>query len=120
MADRHAILSPSAAYRWLACTPSARFEEQIPEEENLYAAEGTLAHELAAVLLLEKTGGRVDDDTLKAIKANPLYSSEMQEYCEGYASFVPDWHAEYTSISNMNTTCLSIYRCNSERAMPPL
>ncbi|EIY48022.1 DUF2800 domain-containing protein [Bacteroides nordii] len=88
MADRHAILSPSAAYRWLACTPSARFEEQIPEEENLYAAEGTLAHELAAVLLLEKTGGRVDDDTLKAIKANPLYSSEMQEYCEGYASFV--------------------------------
>lgn len=90
MADRHAILSPSAAYRWLACTPSARFEEQIPEEENVYAAEGTLAHELAALLLLEKTGGNADENALKRIKDNPLYNSEMQEYCEGYASFVAE------------------------------
>lgn len=52
----HAILSPSSAYRWLACTPSARFEEQIPEEESEYAAEGTLAHELAALVLSGRSG----------------------------------------------------------------
>lgn len=52
----HAILSPSAAYRWLVCTPSARFEEQIPEEESEYAAEGTLAHDLAALVLSIRSG----------------------------------------------------------------
>ena len=56
MERKHAILSPSAAYRWLACTPSARFEEQLPEEESTYAAEGTLAHELAALLLSASWG----------------------------------------------------------------
>ncbi len=85
MEKRHAILSPSAAHRWLACTPSARFEEQLPEEESTYAAEGTLAHELAALLLTGKSGVAISD-----IKANPLYSTEMLEYCEGYAEFVTE------------------------------
>ncbi len=56
MPTRHAILGPSSAYRWLACTPSARFEEQIPEEESEYAAEGTLAHDLAALVLSGRSG----------------------------------------------------------------
>lgn len=56
MPNRHAILGPSAAYRWLACTPSARFEEQIPEDETDYAAEGTLAHDLAALILSARSG----------------------------------------------------------------
>ena len=56
MPNRHAILGPSSAYRWLACTPSARFEEQIPEEDSDYAAEGTLAHELAAFILSVRCG----------------------------------------------------------------
>lgn len=80
MGANHAILSPSSAYRWLACTPSARFEEQLPEEESVYAAEGTLAHELGALLLMGKA--------IDKIEANPLYSPEMLEYCEGYADFV--------------------------------
>ena len=51
----HAILSPSGADKWLNCPPSARFEEQIPEETSIYAEEGTLAHSLAALLLEFKT-----------------------------------------------------------------
>lgn len=91
----HAILSPSSFDRVLACTPSARFEEQIPEEESGYAAEGTLAHDLAALLLLHGSG-QIDvsnqqwyDDVL-AIKLNELYSEEMLEHCEAYAKFVLD------------------------------
>lgn len=56
MPGRHAILGPSSAYRWLACTPSARFEEQIPEQESEFALEGTLAHELAALILSGRSG----------------------------------------------------------------
>lgn len=43
----HAILSPSAAHRWLLCTPSARMEEKYPDTTSQAAIEGTLAHEVA-------------------------------------------------------------------------
>lgn len=56
MPGRHAILGPSSAYRWLTCTPSARFEEQLTDEESPYAAEGTLAHDLAALILSSRAG----------------------------------------------------------------
>lgn len=93
METRHAILSPSAAYRWLACTPSARFEEQIPDEGSTYAAEGTLAHELAALLLSARSGVfKGSQSTFNAmlgrITANPLYNDEMLAHCEAYAAFV--------------------------------
>lgn len=95
MAGKHAILSPSAAYRWLVCTPSARFEEQIPEEESTYAAEGTLAHELAALLLSARAGvfkgpSTMYNDMLIQITTNPLYGEEMLEHCEAYAAYVLD------------------------------
>lgn len=56
MPSRHAILGPSSAHRWLVCTPSARFEEQIPNEDSVFSREGTLAHELAALVLSSRCG----------------------------------------------------------------
>ena len=47
----HAILSASGAYRWLACTPSARLEQQFKDEQSPYAAEGTRAHAAAEHIL---------------------------------------------------------------------
>lgn len=95
MEKKHAILSPSAAYRWLACTPSARFEEQIPEEESAYAAEGTLAHELAAFLLSARAGvfkgsQKALNAMLDKIRSNELYNPEMWEHCEAYVAYVMD------------------------------
>ena len=49
--NEHAILSASSASRWLACPPSARLEESLPETASPYAEEGTLAHEMAKVEL---------------------------------------------------------------------
>ena len=51
--SEHAILSASGAKRWLACTPSARFEEQFEDKGSDFAAEGTVAHALAEGLLLD-------------------------------------------------------------------
>lgn len=43
----HALLSASGAVRWLACTPSARLEDQFADKDTSYSLEGTRAHELA-------------------------------------------------------------------------
>jgi hypothetical protein len=47
MANDHALLSASGSKKWLTCTPSARLEEQFPDESSEYAKEGTLAHDCA-------------------------------------------------------------------------
>lgn len=98
MSAKHAILSPSAAHRWLVCTPSARFEEQIPEQTSEYAEEGTLAHELAALLLAWRAGHVKDEKAAQAklseIAMNPLYTTEMYDYAEEYAAYVMELGGE--------------------------
>lgn len=47
----HALLSASGSKKWLTCTPSARLEENFPDEESEFAAEGTKAHELVEYAL---------------------------------------------------------------------
>ncbi len=96
MERQHAILSPSAAHRWLACTPSARFEEQIPEEPSEYAEEGTLAHELAALLLSARAGtyrgsNKAFNETIVRLTSDPLFNSEMQGHCEAYVNYVLEY-----------------------------
>ena len=54
MPDRHAILGPSGAHRWLICTPSARLEYGIPDSGSTYAKEGTLAHHIGELLLRKR------------------------------------------------------------------
>ena len=43
---KHAILSASSSKQWLNCPPSARLQEQFPNETSPYAEEGTYLHSL--------------------------------------------------------------------------
>lgn len=91
----HALLSASGANRWLACTPSAKLEEEYGERKSSpYAAEGTLAHELAELYLRKDVLNNISDADfelkLEEIMANEFFSDEMVEavsmytdYCEG-------------------------------------
>lgn len=51
MPTAHALLAPSASKRWIACGPSARLEQMMPDKETSYALEGTQAHSIAEKLL---------------------------------------------------------------------
>lgn len=52
----HALLSPSGASRWMACTPSAQLEQQFPDKSGDAAREGTMAHAIAEIMLLVAIG----------------------------------------------------------------
>ncbi len=87
----HAILSPSAASRWLACTPSARLETQFPDSAGDFALEGSLAHEFGETILrsyLKELSTAQFAEKIKQLSNDKFYSSELQEYAEGYADFV--------------------------------
>ena len=93
----HALLSPSGASRWLACTPSARLEQQFPDTSGEAAKEGSLAHELCETLLkyhVKQIKKSAYSKAIQEITANPLYNADMQTYAEGYAAFVMERFAE--------------------------
>ena len=77
MANKHALLGASSSARWLVCTPSARLEAMFPDEQSPYAAEGTIAHDLAESILRHKLEGK------KAPKPDG-FSAEMIEAVNRY------------------------------------
>ncbi len=93
-ARAHALLSPSSAHRWVLCTPSARLEEQFPDGGSPYAAEGTLAHELAEIklkrLLTKMTASQKAGLTKheRLIRDDPNYSMETEDATDRYARIV--------------------------------
>ena len=103
----HALLSASSAARWLACTPSARATENIPDKGSPYAAEGSLAHAIAELKLrkyfLEGIGPRTFTNRLKKLKEDPqfffegapTYQEEMLKYTDEYADYVKGAAMEY-------------------------
>ena len=88
---KHAILSASGAYRWLACPPSARLEEQFAETTSTYAEEGTLAHGIAEQklrFLLKQISAQDYAQALQIFEKNEFYSASMLDYIETYTSIV--------------------------------
>lgn len=91
MPDMHALLSASAAKRWLNCPPSVRLTENMPDTPSEYAEEGTLAHELAELKLRKKFETMPKSKYTKAldiIKTNPLYTSEMDSCTDDYLDHI--------------------------------
>jgi hypothetical protein len=89
--SKHAILSPSAASRWMTCTPSARLEQEFPNTSSSYADEGTLAHAVGECILRQLAGfiTSAEAETIMAVHMNnQYYNKELHDYAEGYAYFV--------------------------------
>lgn len=91
MPDVHALLSASAAKRWINCPPSVRLTEGMPDKPSEYAAEGTLAHALAELKLRRKFEVMPKSKYTKAfdaIKADPAYNAEMDGYTDDYLDYI--------------------------------
>lgn len=85
---KHALLGASSAHRWLACTPSARWEAEFPEPPSSEAAaEGTLAHAIAEEHLNRLLAGKKVATSAK-YKKNPLYKPVMEEYVGVYTDYI--------------------------------
>ena len=89
MPNAHALLSPSAAHRWIHCTPSVRLEEGVQDQGSDFAAEGTLAHAIASRKILEILG-RPHDEQDREIEElrERYYSEEMEGYTDTYRAIV--------------------------------
>ena len=77
----HARYSPSAGKRHLECPPSLLLEEQFPDEESAFAAEGTAGHAMAEYLInkyLKKRTKRPVSD---------YYSDELLEAVDEYVEY---------------------------------
>ncbi|WP_102493627.1 DUF2800 domain-containing protein [Selenomonas felix] len=80
----HALLSPSAAHRWIRCPPSACLEREFPSSWSEAAAEGTAAHALCEHKLrkfLKLRSKRPHSD---------FEDDEMDRCSDAYVSFVQE------------------------------
>lgn len=84
MPDKHALLSTSSAYRWLACPPSAKKCANLPDVSSEYARQGTDAHTLCEYKVKKALGEDVKNPT----EDLTFYNEEMEECATEYAQFV--------------------------------
>lgn len=94
----HALLSPSAASRWLNCTPAPRLEAELPDSTSDYAAEGTLAHSVCELLACKKftvVKPSARSRALKKLKADPLWQDEMLTTANAYVDHLAERSMEF-------------------------
>lgn len=89
MAGKHALLSPSAAHRWMNCTAAPLLERDVEDKGSTFAEEGTLAHAYCAKKLKEFLGLSVDEEKAEIAQLGEQYHSvEMDEYTDTYKTIV--------------------------------
>lgn len=96
----HALLNASGASRWLNCPPSARLEQDFPDSTSEAAAEGTLAHALGELKLQKyftPMSKAMFTKRHNKIKADPLYTKEMEDYTDEYLDYIKETALKYPS-----------------------
>lgn len=89
---KHALLGASSAARWIACTPSARATEGLPDQTSSYAEEGTRAHEMCEKALrykLAKWESGKPFDLLSDWAQQSMPTEMFNAACQ-YTSFIHD------------------------------
>lgn len=110
LTQAHSPMGPSAAARWMNCTASVEFTKGMDDTTSIFAAEGTVAHELSEWARLEAKpcksyiGREVSCDGFDFVIDTEMagYVQEFVDYCEQwpgddfvearvhYTAWVPD------------------------------
>ncbi len=103
--SKHALLGPSSSARWLACPPSARLTEFMPNETSVYAEEGTKAHYLCEQVVRRSLPGwaGLPPAAMDDLMGGDAYDAEMKEAAKLYAEFI---HNIYDSFPHTPTVCV--------------
>jgi hypothetical protein len=106
MGNLHSKISPSKSERWVNCPGSILLEEQCPPQAtSKYAAEGTAAHEIAALCL--KRGENADSYFGEIVEVDDekfTVDSEMTENIQIYLDTIrADMEADGVPHSELKT-----------------
>lgn len=98
MAELHATLSPSSADRWMTCPGSVPLSDGIVDTSSDYAAEGSAAHEIAALCLTNSSDaaayvGRIVQIDTREIEITADMAEHIQVYVDHVRNRVADWQA---------------------------
>lgn len=83
MPEVHALLSASISKQWLNCPPSARLQENFPNESSVYAEEGTFAHSICEYKVKKYLHERV-----RRPQSEEFYTEELEQSTDAYYEFV--------------------------------
>lgn len=86
MPDIHSLLSPSSAFRWIKCTPSAKLNVALPDSTSEYALQGTAAHTLCEYKLQKLLGKDAKDPTENLT----YFDAEMADCTDSYQQYVSE------------------------------
>ena len=81
----HALLSASSAHRWLACPPSAVAAEAYPQQDTEFTREGTLAHEVAEIVVQDNLHPETGRDGFA-----PEVTQEMLDCAAAYRDYIQE------------------------------
>ena len=65
MPNKHAVLSASSSYRWLACPPSALLCAKEKDVSSEFAVQGTDAHSLCEYKVKRSLGQKTEDTSIR-------------------------------------------------------
>ena len=99
--EQHALLSASAASRWLVCTAAPRYEEQFPESTSEYAEEGRLAHSFCELKLLKKFTVSLTQKAfttrINKLKKDAMFNPEMEKTSDLYIEHLTERAMQFDS-----------------------
>lgn len=96
---RHALLSPSASARWIACPGSVLITKDMPNEPSPYAEEGTRAHAEAERIIRAYLKGAPLPDSVPEFPELGQYLRYVERLREDGAFVIPESRVSVEGIT---------------------